>query len=47
VFVLQCDHLFTREQREEFLRIWRATMGDAKVLVLERGVRLGVVAPTP
>lgn len=44
VFVLHCDKLMSYEQVEIVQRWWRARMGDALLLVVDAGMRLGVMS---
>lgn len=43
VFVLQTEHCLMPAQREHLKAAFRSVFGDAKVLVLEGGVTLGVM----
>lgn len=44
VFVMHYGGMLTREQGEAIRRLWKEAMGDAKLLVLERGITLGCIA---
>lgn len=47
VFVLQCPRRLSPEQRERLRDQWQRLMGDVMVLIMEDGIRLGVVNATP
>lgn len=43
VFIIHCERVLTMEVRARIAALWKQTMGDAKVLFFDGGLKLGVV----